>query len=159
MEIYLLRHGAAEPRTEGIADENRALTRAGRRGVQAVLQRARAAIVKPALIFTSSLIRARETAEITQQVLRSGELVETPALLPDVSPSVLWTEIGAHHGIKALVIVGHQPQLSRLAALLLEAAVLIDFKKGAMARISVRGNHPPRGVLHWIITPQLVGGK
>ena len=54
------------------------------------------------------------------------------------------------------MLAGHEPHMSRLTAFLLEAAVMVDFKKGAMLRISATGKSgPPRGLLKWMITPRI----
>ncbi|MEI9814757.1 MAG: CHAD domain-containing protein [Acidobacteriota bacterium] len=58
MEIYILRHGEAEPRETGVDDGNRALIAKGKRDVRDVLKAARRAKVAPELILTSPLRRA-----------------------------------------------------------------------------------------------------
>ena len=63
MDLYLLRHGEAEPRGPSVAEARRALTDKGRRDVRRVVEQARKAKIKPALILTSPFVRARQTAE------------------------------------------------------------------------------------------------
>ena len=88
------------------------------------------------------------------------QVIETKSLLPDVLPSHIWSEIRSLRPLKEIMVVGHEPHLSRLAAFLLEAPVAIDMKKAALLRIEVQDREgPPRGVLKWMLTPKLAGGK
>jgi phosphohistidine phosphatase len=156
MEIYILRHGEAEPDAAGRADRDRKLTAGGKRDLKAVLQMARKAGVEPQIILTSPLRRAQETAEIAAEVLRVKRIVETRNLLPGASPDLIWKEIGAHYKVEEILLAGHQPHVASLASLLLEAAVMVDFKKGALVRIATQASlGPPRGVLKWMITPKI----
>ena len=46
--------------------------------------------------------------------------------------------------------------LGSLIGLLLEAAIMVDLKKGSLVRIETHGKlGPPRGVLKWMITAKL----
>ena len=159
MNICILRHGTAENRSLGTSDAGRRLTKAGRRELKAVLRQARAAGVAPDLILTSPLIRAVETAAVAGRALECGRVVETKALLPDVAPAQAWREIRAQQELKEILLVGHEPQLSRIASFLLEAPLAVDLKKGALLRLTVQNQPgPPRGVLKWLLTPKLAGG-
>jgi phosphohistidine phosphatase len=156
MDLYLFRHGEAEPRAPGIADAARALTASGTKDVRRVAAFARAAKVTPTLILTSKLARAQQTAKIVAKQF-DVEVRETPALLPNAKPDVLWNEIKTMDPSSQLILVGHTPQLIRFAAFLLGGVVDIDVKKGALLRISVIARRPPlRGVLKWLITTGLV---
>ncbi|HEY7336553.1 MAG TPA: phosphohistidine phosphatase SixA [Bryobacteraceae bacterium] len=160
MNIYILRHGTAEDRELGKPDAERRLTKNGKRELRNVLRQARAAGVKPETIFSSPLTRAVETARIAVSELGCENVAETKNLSPDVAAPQLWTEIKSKGRVKELMLVGHEPQLSRVAGFLLEAPLAIDLKKGALLKIAVQDNHgPPRGVLKWLLTPKLAGGK
>ena len=158
MEIYILRHGAAEEATQGMRDADRALTPDGAAKLQSVLRRARGAGAEPSIILTSPLRRARETAEIAAKSLRGeSTLVESRALAPESSPPEVWEEIRTHKTEAQLMIVGHEPLFSAVYAYLLGApAVQIDVKKGSLGRIDVdRLAGQPRGVLRWLLYPKL----
>jgi len=156
VNIYVLRHAQAEALEAAVGDSKRPLTLQGRKSVEEVLRSARKAKVAPDVIFTSPLIRAKETAEIAASVLRCSRVVETNHLLPTSAPFALWREISEEKKAGSIFLVGHEPHLSRLIAFLLEAAVSVDLKKGALVRIETRGKlGPPRGVLKWMITPRL----
>ena len=156
MEIYVLRHGEAEERETGLADRDRRLTAKGKRDLKDVLKVAKKAEVAPDVILTSPLRRAQETAEIAAEVLGCKQVVETRNLLPGASPELIWREIGTDHKVENILLAGHQPHLGSLIGLLLEAAVMVDLKKGAMVRIETHGKlGPPRGVLKWMITAKI----
>lgn len=159
MELYLLRHGEADPREVSSPDADRALTAKGKRDVHAVTEQARMSNARPEVILTSPLRRAKETAAIAQKRMGVKRILETKALLPDTSPESLWKELSSLEGAQCVLLAGHEPCLSRLAQFLLRAKVALDFKKGAMLRITMPlvtvpgGGH---GVLKWMITPRVV---
>lgn len=156
MEIYVLRHGEAEERETGLADRDRKLTAKGKRDLKDVLKMARKAEVAPELILTSPLRRAQETAAIAAEILGCKDVVETRNLLPGASPEQIWKEIGTDYKVEKILLAGHQPHLGSLIGLLLEAAIMVDLKKGSLVRIETHGKlGPPRGVLKWMITAKV----
>jgi len=158
MELYLLRHGIAEPRRAGRTDAERRLTVEGKEKLRQVLARARAAKTDPSLILTSPLVRAVETAEIAAEVLRhKGAIVRSEALLPSSSARAVWRELSARAGEKAVLLAGHEPLLSETASYLLGASrIVVEMKKGALLRIDVElPGAEPRGVLQWLLTAKL----
>ena len=159
MNITILRHGTAEDRALGKPDADRRLTKDGKRELKAVLRIARRAGSAPDLILTSPLTRALETARVAETELECQQAVETKSLLPDAAPAQVWRELREHRGAKEIMLVGHEPQLSGLAAFLLDASLAIDLKKGALLRITVQDGQRPRGVLKWLLTPRLAAGK
>src|ERR1051326_3095816 len=158
MEIYILRHGEAQPRSEGVPEADRKLTPKGRRDVEGVAQLARAAKVQPDVVLSSPYSRAKETAEIAIRAFDAKpNLAETTALLPESSLKQVWKEIKSRSKSGQLLLVGHEPQLSALVAYLLGAPELrVDLKKGGLVRIQMdRLAAEPHGELKWILTPGL----
>ena len=158
MQVYLLRHGIAEDQRPGASDADRALTDEGRRKLKSVLQAASKAGVKPALILTSPLRRAVETAEVAQEVLEyKNQLIRTQALTPASAVEDVWREIRAHRDEDSLMLVGHNPLFDELAAYLLgSGAVHVSFKKGAILRVDFESfPAQPKGILRWYLTPKL----
>jgi phosphohistidine phosphatase len=158
MQVYLLRHGAAEEDRSGLNDADRALTPDGRRKLRQTLHTASQADVRPTLILTSSLKRAVETAEIAQEVLGyKGELLRTEALLPGSSVEQVWDELRVHANESAVVLVGHNPMFAELAGYLLGAPELqVDVKKGSLLRIDFESlSSQPKGILRWFLVPKL----
>ena len=161
MEIYILRHGIAEDGQAGQPDGERALTPDGKKKLRNVLKVAASAGVTPALILTSPLRRALQTAQIAAEILDyKGELLRTKALEPGSEPRAVWEEIRVHKDETNILLAGHEPLFSRLTAYLLGCPNLqIDFKKGALACVEMdRFAAEPHGVLRWMLTSKLAGG-
>jgi phosphohistidine phosphatase len=160
MQVYLLRHGIAEEGGLGKSDADRELTAEGRRRLRDTLRAARQAEVKPSLIISSPLVRAIQTADIAAHVLHCTEpILQSRVLLPSARPEQVWDEIRVHHSQPELMLVGHEPLFSQLAAYLLHAPELqVDFKKGAVLRLDfeMMGSRP-KGILRWFLTAKLAG--
>jgi phosphohistidine phosphatase len=162
MEIYILRHGIAQDGKPGHPDSERQLTDEGRDRLRLVLRRAREGGAQPSLILTSPFVRAVQTAGVAAAELAyRGEVEKSNALTPDGSPYGVWDEIRARRSEPAILLAGHEPLLSAVVALLLGApAVRVEMKKAALVRVDVdRFGNEPRGVLKWMLTPRLCGGK
>ena len=160
MEIYLLRHGAAENARAGMKDSDRALTADGREKLRRVLKRARQAGVEPALILSSPYRRALETAAEAAELLGySGQVVQTRALEPEGAPREVWEEIRGRRTDSSILLASHEPLMSSLAAFLLNSpALMLDMKKAALARVDCEHFGPePRGTLKWMLTPRAAG--
>lgn len=160
MDVYILRHGEAEEPEEGVADRDRKLTAKGKRDLAAVLEAGRNASAAPDLILASPLRRARDTAAMAAEILGCKRVVQTRSLAPGASPELVWKEIGAERDVREILLAGHEPHLGKLVQFLLEAAVVVDLKKGALVRVTTQGRlGPPRGVLKWMITPRVARRK
>jgi len=156
MQIYLLRHAIAEVAQAGQSDADRALTAEGKEKLRRVLRRAAAAGAQPSSIVSSPLRRAIETATVAAEALGyKGKIVEWRALLPEVSPYDVWEEIRRHSEEPAILLAGHQPQMSAMTACLLGTPALeVDMKKAALVRIDCeRIAREPKGMLKWMLTP------
>ena len=134
--IYLIRHGIAADRAEYHEDEVRPLTDKGRQRTKKVAQRLCEIGLKLDLILTSPLVRARQTAEILQQVGLSDRVEEFLPLAPqgDLQDWVnWWLKYPKQDG--EIALVGHQPDLGNWAESLVWGRDKITFslKKG--------GNH------------------
>jgi phosphohistidine phosphatase len=158
MELYLLRHGIAEARRPGRADEKRQLTEKGRQRLRLILGVARNAGVRHSLILTSPYPRAAQTAEMAAEILGCKQaIVRTEALLPGSSRESVWEEIRSHRDERAILLAGHEPLLGEAASFLLGAGwALVELKKGALAAIDIeRFDGQPRGLLRWLLTARL----
>ena len=143
MELFLVRHAIAVPRTLTLPDEQRPLTRQGReRFAQAVSGLERLG-VQLRQVHHSPWLRAAETAALLAPVLR-GELLTAKALArpPDVS---LLDEIDQ----SPAALVGHEPWMSEWLAILVAGAaasgVMVAFKKGGVAWLE--GQPRPGGMI------------
>jgi len=158
MEVYILRHGIAEQVGPNGSDADRALTPKGRQKLRRVLRLVRAAGVRPSIVLTSPLLRAVQTAEVAAEIFAyQHELVQTPALLPTVSPKDVWQELRVRKNQQAPLLVGHEPSLSQIAAYLLGTPDLrIELKKAGLVRVDLEKFGPaPSGILKWVLAPKL----
>src|SRR5690242_9827148 len=159
MELYLLRHGIAEDRSQTGRDADRRLTDEGRDKLRRVLERAHSAGVEPSLILSSPLKRALETAEIAAHELGyEGRIVRTDAISPESSPAQLWTEVRAHASESSILLAGHEPLFSHTVAWMLGSTrAMVHFRKAAIVRIDFDSlGAEPRGILQWMLTPKLI---
>ncbi len=109
MELFLLRHGAAEASTS--SDQQRALTDRGREEVNWVLSSSAQSLESIGLMAVSPYLRTRQTAQIAEVFLAKShpvEVFEADFLTPDSDPKFLytWIERQVHTRI---MLVTHQP--------------------------------------------------
>ena len=114
MQIFILRHGEAEAPEAHKADAGRALTSKGKSEVRRVLSLARGANLAPDYVFSSPLLRARQTAAVVAKLFGTEDAVETKSLLPGASPQAMWKELAALKDAPQVLLTGHEPHLSHL---------------------------------------------
>ena len=156
MEIYLLRHGAAERNAPSGRDADRRLTDQGIGEVTEVVMQARRAGFNPSLILSSPYIRALETARLTARLLDYGqEILTTITLTPESTPEDAWEELRVYGDRPSILVVTHEPLISAVASWLLGSARMeIEFKTATLARIDIETmTKKPRGVRRWTIVP------
>ncbi|HYB89904.1 MAG TPA: phosphohistidine phosphatase SixA [Candidatus Binataceae bacterium] len=159
MILYLQRHAIAEVRTAGGDDGARKLTARGRDRMRNIAGGIRTLGVKFDAILTSPLARATETAEIVAGAYQNIPPPQVlPALATGVSPADAAAALKpfARHG--HVMVVGHEPQLSELASLLLTGStdgLRINLKKGGCIAIDLPNGPGKAGAeLRWILTPR-----
>jgi phosphohistidine phosphatase len=115
VNVYLAHHGAAE--SAGI-DARRPLSSDGRVAVERLARAAAAHGVRPAVVWHSGKLRARQTAEAFWRECNALALFSaTKDLQPDDSP--VWMRDRLRHEPRDILLAGHFPHLPRLLALLL----------------------------------------
>ena len=162
MRIYILRHGNAENPAHRKTDEERELTDEGRAEVSAVARRANHAKVRPDLVISSPYIRAVQTAQIAADELEySDQIARSRVLEPDSDPQSVWEEIRTHTAVAQLLLVGHEPLLSRTVAHLLGCpSLVVKMATGTMVSVETEDfAKQPRAVLRWMLTPKLARGN
>lgn len=158
MELYLFRHGIAEDGGPGTPDSARELTDEGREKTADVLKMARRGGTQPSLILSSPYVRARQTAEIAAKELEyRGDIRLIESLVPHGMPEDVWADVRDYPDEAAILLAGHEPLMSHLAAYLLNAPSLrIEIKKAGLMRIDFDNlRATPHGVLRWMIVPRL----
>ncbi|MBZ5560838.1 MAG: phosphohistidine phosphatase SixA [Acidobacteriia bacterium] len=161
-ELFLMRHGAAVPRGRGrfAEDFNRPLTRKGAQELPQIGGGLKNAGVRLDWIVSGPLVRAWQTGEILRSVLGANvPLSSCDHLRPGGTLEGLLAFLVKHSGKRRILIVGHEPPLSRWAAQLLGAssAANLRFKKGGCCLITLK-ELPPKipGRLIWWVTPRLL---
>jgi phosphohistidine phosphatase len=109
MRLVLIRHADAAP---GDPDEARALTAEGHEQARRLGQQLRSDGIRPDAVLSSPLLRARQTAT----ALGFGDPEPVDELAPGATPEDVRAAI-ADRG-ETVVVVGHQPDCSRIAAAL-----------------------------------------
>ena len=162
MKLYLLRHGPAEERdaTNARADRDRALTSEGRAKVKRIAEAMAAMELSFDRILSSPFVRARETAELVAAGLRPRRPVTLcDELAAEAEPADLLPYLAGLKPVpQDLLLVGHQPYLGALAALLLGSRCdrAVDFKKGGLACFAWETPRSGEATLVWLLTPGLM---
>ncbi len=137
MEIYLVRHAEALERREGLAEEVRHLTAKGRKQAAKQARRLKKAKVRPDLIMTSPFVRAVQTAELlAAQIGKDAVVAAHGCLSIDVEPEEGIKMIRSSGKLKSIMLVGHEPHLSKLAAAMLGYEQVSPLHKGGCLAIS-----------------------
>ncbi len=161
MNLYIVRHAEAVPLGSGGAttDADRPLTPEGLHQSDLLGRLLKNLALHPAAVLTSPLLRCRQTAEgILRHLNPPPNLIECDALAPGGTAKKLARALLRQEG-DALILVGHQPDLTRHTAWLLGSKKAeVDYAKGAAALIICDGS--PRkgaGSLRWLVTPKVLG--
>ena len=164
MNLYLLRHGiAVDPSQPGLAsDAERPLTPKGKRRLRQIANAMGAMKISLDVILSSPHVRAKQTAEIVAKSLkRQKQLQFSDELTPGGNPRLLIQRLNElRPRPENILLVGHEPYLSRLLALLAagNTGLAIDFKKGGLCKLEVDSLRYGRcATLAWLLTPRQMG--
>jgi len=162
LKLYLIRHGIAEDRQPNVPDNKRSLTSKGRQKTQHVAQRLQTLGLQFDYLQTSPLVRAHQTAEI----IHKQGLVTTIHLSDLLSPEgnwqdwLNWLQNWRKKGLTHLALVGHEPNLSEWAEILVwgQPCQQLILKKAGMIGLLLPEHHNPVGqsTLFWLTAPKLL---
>lgn len=160
LRLYFLRHGKAWSRADWHEDDDlRPLTEAGEALVRAEGRAMKSMGLAPEVIVTSPLARARRTAAIVAEELGMSErLIEDRRLAHGFDAGRLAEIVEGQGEAASLMVVGHEPDLSDTVAELTGGG-RVDFKKGGLARVDVKGSQLDDGILAWLLTPAQITGE
>lgn len=115
MELFLLRHGHAEP--EASSDRERPLSVLGRQEVEQVIQTQREALSKVKQLWASPFLRAQQTAQIVASHFPTLSLQTTDLLVPGAQTETLIDFLHTQfhtQGVRSIMLVTHQPLVGTL---------------------------------------------
>lgn len=115
-DLILLRHAHAEPATAGQDDRQRGLSATGLVEAHAAGEWLRAHGLKPDRILYSSAVRTRQTLEALGDM--GGVQGREEASIYEASPGILAALADANRDAERLMLVGHNPGLEQLTALM-----------------------------------------
>ena len=159
--LYLIRHAiAAERGDEWPDDTKRPLTEKGIERMRKVVLGLAALDPQVGIIFTSPLVRARQTADLLVTGLKPRPALDVLAdLAPGGTPAYVAEAVAARETDGSVALVGHEPDLGELGAWLLGTKHPLVFKKGGVCRIDLsRRVAPGSGQLVWLATPSMLRG-
>ena len=158
MQLYLVRHAHALALEE---DAGRPLSAKGRAQVKQLVKFFRAnGVFAPAEIWHSPLARSRQTARLLATALApAASIVELPGIEPEDHPRTVAARLKNRR--QALAVVGHDPHLSLLAALLVTGAArpgVFKLRKAAVLCLDRDDAAPPAAPwrVRWLFAPELL---
>jgi phosphohistidine phosphatase len=161
-ELYVMRHGLAVSRASVrfSDDAQRPLVPEGKEKMREIGEGLKRMGFEVDWIVTSPLVRAVETAGIIAESLAARAPVDVcEAMRPGGSPEDLIAFLAKRPSRTRVLVVGHEPDLSELAARLIGAGshANLALKKGGCGMISF-DEFPPKspGQLVWWLTPRLL---
>ena len=155
MILYFLRHGKASD-GDGGPDAERHLTDAGAAALRRAAVLWRRLNLRPQLVLTSPLTRARETADLLCEAI---ECRREPVADGRLGPGAGWPDLAQamaqHPDARRVLFVGHQPDLGAAVALL-TGATSVRLRPGSLACVEFPGvPEAGTGELAWLLDPDL----
>ena len=161
MRVVLFRHGPAGHRdpSRWADDAKRPLTargeertRAASRGLERMLPGDVTAVL------TSPLQRARQTAKLVAEALHCERLEELDLLAPGGTPARTLRALAGYADARVIVVVGHEPDLGRLAAaMVFGSGAALPLKKAGALSVDFDGAPTAgEGDLAWLLPPRVL---
>jgi len=161
MDLLIVRHAIAfdRDRHRWHEDADRPLSPAGIRRARKAAAGLKKLTPRPQRLFTSPLVRAKQTAQILTDIAGWPVAEEASELSPG-EPALAVLDMLAQDRSKLTAVVGHQPGLGHLLAACLlggGGSLPIEMKKNAVACVSFDGK-PRAGhaALMWLATPRIL---
>jgi phosphohistidine phosphatase len=162
MNLYFLRHAIAKDRTQWHGkDSERPLTAEGRQKMKKAAKGLKHLKLDFDWILTSPYTRAYDTAQIVAKAFKAKKKLRVEKdLASDGNPERLLRRLAQDYLTRdAVLLVGHEPYLSRLVSTLIgsNASLELDFKKGGLCRLDADSLTYGRcAKLEWWLPPKLL---
>ena len=153
MQLLLLRHGKAEDSSPG-GDFTRELEEKGHEQARNVARILAAADLLPDLVLSSPVIRAKQTANTFTSTAGMPGPIFLEWLACGMSPDTALAELSHFPEFERIMIVGHEPDFSRLISHCLGGSADAEVRKGSITCLDL---HPPspRAILRFLIPHKL----
>lgn len=119
-ELILLRHAEAQPATAGSDDRNRRLSGRGEQEARAAGSWLAARGIRPDRVLCSPSERTLATASLALAALPQAPAAEPADDIYNATPGELLALLDQHEDAGTVLLVGHNPGIERLVALLVE---------------------------------------
>jgi len=154
MKLYLVQHAQAEAKKD---DPKRPLTQSGWIDIKKMaIYLAEHPDFSVTWIYHSGKLRSEQTAQSLQEGIKcTGDISETDGLNPLDDPAIWAERIG--ESSKDIMLVGHLPHLSKLAAQLLVGDAdrePVRFQNAGV--ICLERDETRRWTINWMVIPQIV---
>lgn len=160
LQIIFIRHGIAEDGSFGQRDFDRCLTKKGTQKLQDTLPFLLPLLHRDyeILIWSSPLVRARETAAVAADIFRVEE-IEVYDFIGEGYFKGFWNAIEnlSPPVDRTVIVVGHEPTMGYWSQAL--CRTYLPFKKGAAASFVYHGGAPNTAELQWFLQPEGMEGQ
>jgi phosphohistidine phosphatase len=150
MDLYFLRHGEADWPDWQKSDDERPLTKRGKKEMHEVAKFLKRVKARPDLIVTSPLPRASQTAEIAAEHLKV-KCCKDKLLAPGFGRQEL-ERVLKKYPEESVMVVGHEPDFSQTISQLTGAS--IKFSKAGIALVELDRSWQ-NGRLLWLFPPKI----
>jgi phosphohistidine phosphatase len=151
MQLYLLRHAEAED--DPTRDEQRALTNKGEKQARNIGKFCRNHSIIPEMILSSPLLRAEQTARFFAEEVDRPDLVKLADFLrPGMTAEKAFSCIEKYSEKASLLLVGHEPDFSKLAGSLIGTnSRNIHFRKATLMSVKLAKMESGAGTVDFLI--------
>ena len=150
MDLYFLRHGEADWPDWEKSDDERPLTKRGKKEMHEVAAFLKRLKARPELIVTSPLPRASKTADIAAEHLKL-KCREDKLLAPGFGRQEL-ERLLRKYPAESLMIVGHEPDFSHVISQLTGASLKLSKAGVALVELDRSWRN---GRLLWLFPPKI----
>jgi phosphohistidine phosphatase len=151
MLLFLLRHAEAEPQAAN--DEARALTDKGKKQAAKVGRFCAAHQILPDIILSSPFVRAHQTARSVADELGLSKRVRIEEFLAvGMTPESALSGLDKYSGKSTIMLVGHEPDFSRLAGVLIGGQPgSVHFRKATLLSVNLQNLKPGAGTIEFLL--------